>query len=240
MSKWEINLTCPKCGKRKRYENKRKGVYYCFVCASGGKLAEETMGSQELVSPDIPAEGMEPPPEHRKLTEFDLRYFTKRGISSRLLNLHENSIRSTEQGILFIFPTEDYWQERRWNAFRPPPWRFPRNSPRTTKDGITYHLRIVPSKQNCVVVEGVFDALKCASAGYNAAAVLSKKVHDNQAIELSRYYSSCILILDSDVSLADFNSAVNVLSQHMDVEGIILSEGDPADQSIETLKELIE
>lgn len=238
MSKWERQGYCPDCGKRKRYVNEKKGVYYCFVCCKGGRTSG-SMDLPKLVSPKGTGEGMEEPPENRALTDFDRSYFARRNISTSLLRTLKDSIRSTDTGLIFFFPTEDYWQERRWGAFRPPPWRFPKNAKRTTKDGVGFHIKINSDSKRVTVVEGIFDALRVSSLGYNSFAILSKKVHEAQAMELARGYDSCSLLLDSDVSLRDFNEAISVLAVHMDVEGIILTEGDPAEQTDEDLKELL-
>ena len=241
MSKWEKQGYCSDCGKRKRYVNEKKQVYYCFVCCRGGKLTTgtEPMVGLELDETKGPVESQEVPPSHRPLSDFDRNYYSKRGVSPRLIQLLGDGLHSTDTGLLFMFPTEDYWQERRWGAFRPPPWKFPKNAKRITKDGVGFHIKINSDSKRVTVVEGIFDALRVSSLGYNSFAILSKKVHEAQAMELARGYDSCSLLLDSDVSLRDFNEAISVLAVHMDVEGIILTEGDPAEQTDEDLKELL-
>lgn len=242
MASNETNLYCPDCGKRKRYENRQKKVYYCFVCGSGGRIRNGDKVSGSIIDPDKEPRNkiLSIPPERSRLTDFDRRYFKNRGVSDEVINHERERIWSTAHGILFEFPTENYWQERRWSAFRPPAWACPKESPRTSKDGVGYHLRVKEGADSVVVVEGIFDALRVTSVLVcNSFAILSKRVHDLQALELARYYNRCSFILDSDASIRDFNMGVSALAAHIDVDGILLTEGDPAEQTEEALRELL-
>ena len=134
----EIATDCPKCGKAKHcYVNTVKRVYHCFKCGASGRSSGSITGRDLLLPAKAVAEGLEEPPEtyhNRTMTRVDEEYVTNRleapqEIWEGLLP----PIVSTVRGLLFMFPSVPYWQERRWDAFAPPRWVNPKQAPKSKK-----------------------------------------------------------------------------------------------------------
>ncbi len=97
----------------------------------------------------------------------------------------------------------------------------------------------VKDERSCVIVEGVFDALRLP---YNAMAVLKDKISRRQVKLLSTCgFEEIILLLDSDRDEA--HAAVELtklrpLADH--VRSVRLPQGDPADYHEDTLMQILE
>ncbi len=232
---------CLACGHEKMHVNVAKGVYHCKRCGSGGQVQKLGMTPR----PGLPAFHIDEStshtglPEFGELTEFAQNYLIEgRGVGWWLLAALP--IFSTDRGILFVFSDWDYWQIRQWPNYGDPRWRDPLDAAAHAKDGVTYTLDI-NSSGRVVLVEGVGDALKVATAGYNSAALLSSQLHDAQAEALSQTYTRATLMLDADVPVGKFAKALDLAIRHFDeVEMAFMSHGDPGGQSVGALKRLLE
>lgn len=227
--------TCPSCGREKMYVNRAKAVYHCFRCGDSGKIQKLGITPAPTLPIFLVDESVSHTlcPEHHDLTGFSQEYLVRtRGVGWWLVS--GLPIFSTQRGILFLFPDWDYWQVRQWSAT--PKWLGPHGAPAGVRDGVTYNLNI-SSSDRVVLVEGVGDALKVATAGHNVAALLSNTLHDSQAEALSRMYARATVMLDADVPIGRVAQAMNLASEHFDaVDLVFLTSGDPGGLSIDDLK----
>lgn len=217
----EIILRCPHCGRRKLYANRVKRLFICFRCGSQGhvsKLGEQAPGVRladilHSMLPQISGSELQPPPEFDELRPFALEHLQGRGIGRHLIR--SLPIYSTRHGILFVFPDQGYWQERRWGPHTPPRWQGPADPPQRPATGVTYHVGVSrPQDRPVVLVEGVGDALKVATAGWPSAALLGKRLHDAQAAQLSELYEGATVMLDSDSAVIERMGAATVAMEH--------------------------
>lgn len=208
----ELQMDCPFCGKEKHlYFNAHKQVYHCFRCGSSGHASQlRAYGiavendHDVLLHRDVSyrvAEGLEDPPTYSTLSTSSVGYLTERGVHDSVLRLLRSKIYDTAKGLLFFYPTVDYWQERRWGAFSPPRWVNPSVAPSSPGTGVTYHLRTHFDSDRVVLVEGIMDALRVAPYA-NVAAMLSSKYHESQLLALyDEGYRSVTALPDNDVSV---------------------------------------
>ena len=175
-------------------------------------------------------------PNHNGLTRYAQNYLIQhRDIGWWLVS--GLPIYSSRGGILFVFPDWDYWQVRQWSA--QPRWVDPTDATAHARDGVTYNLSVNHSGR-VVLVEGIGDALKVATAGYNASALLSSTLHDAQAEALSRTYSRATVMLDADVPVGRVATAMNLASEHFEmVDLAFLTSGDPGNRDVQTLRTLL-
>ena len=210
MSK-EKRLDCPYCGKEGHlYLNLDKGVFYCFRCGARGRssalesqgIRVEKQSLNTLYQPGTishrVSEAMSDPPDYKHLSISCINYLTGRGVHDTILRTLRNKIYETDNGLLFFYPDEDYWQERRWKELGGPRWVNPSQAPRTPATGVVYHVRTHYDEDRIVLVEGIMDALRVAPFG-NAAALLSSNFHERQLFGLSLAYDNADILLDSDV-----------------------------------------
>jgi hypothetical protein len=163
-------------------------------------------------------------PEQFQLSSKSKDYILERGV--REWTLDTMPIHNTTKGILFEFPAFPYyWQERRWQQFRPPPWDAP-SGPAASK-GVVYEVQGDPNDNRCFLVEGVFDALVVGSYA-NAAATLSWRLHVEQLNYLAERYKKLVYMPDGSVSMANILGEYNKMPKGS--EFVCLPPGkDPAD-----------
>jgi hypothetical protein len=170
---------------------------------------------------------VEEPPPHERLSATAQAFFAERGVHPAIFNLIEETVYETDDGLLFFFPDEDYWQVRRWKHLGNPRWSNPKVSTRSPAKGVSYHLRCRFDSSIVVLVEGIFDVLRVAPFA-NVAATLSSNIHDTQALALyDRGYRSVIYMPDGDVSITKRIANNNLLGAHFD--RVIITEPNGAD-----------
>ena len=218
----EIQMDCPFCGKEKHlYYNPKKRVFICFHCGETGtkrSLSKSAtipiQSNSSTIKTSTPSHELRPP-SHHSLSPSTRSYLTQqRGIESKVLEVLP--ISETEKGILFEFPSFDYWQERRFKPFHPR-WWFPKDTAESVSRGVVYLADLHPESSRIVVVEGVLDALSIAPFE-NAAAVLSFRVHPNQVDYLSRRFDQALFIPDADVRAKDVLRGRFQLARKMETE----------------------
>lgn len=187
--------------------NTDTGIYYCFRCKDKGK--KKVRGRK--AKPNTESIGSPEPPESKGLS-FSGRAYTylvfERGVAHHVLM--QMPVRETQHGILFEFPGFTYWQERRWDLFRPPPWQ----NPPGDKDGVFYNVGLFPTHTSCVLVEGIVDALKVGEFT-NCVAILGKEFSDAQARRiLTAYPGGITVFLDSDTLIGERNAILRLLRAH--------------------------
>jgi hypothetical protein len=234
----EIPYECPNCSPRKTnkcFYNTGKGCWHCFRCnATGrvGRLGEpHTLGTMPRESPTLSV------PITHPLSSLGRRYLLDRGIARHLID--NLPIFSTDTGILFSFPEWGYWQERNWTTSGKPRWMGP-SSPRAS-EGVSY--RLAGPTRRLVLVEGVGDALKVASAGFSTAAMLSKRLHPAQAARLADSHEHATLLLDRDVQLSELLGTLNIAREFFSSVRIAKLPGytyqDPGEMPIPLLREVL-
>ena len=244
----EIPMNCPYCVTRGKtadrgghlYVNRSKRLYHCFRCGASGRVTAKMKlmdKSLEEICQQDPFFGLRRAaaselPAHDFLSDYAYRYLTEeREVGWHVIE--SMPIYSTDTGVLFVFP-DGGWQERRWRD--EPRWLFPKGF-----NGRCYVVEPAPDDNGVVFVEGIIDALKVATAGYNVAAVLSHSVSGTQAAALSQSYSEAQLMFDADVGTAELIKANGVLNEHFDyVELVPLVEGDPADMTVQQIKDKLQ
>lgn len=192
--------------------NKEKGVYYCFRCGEKGRTGNPSRQAR-LYGFEMSPKELEPVPESTLIVPGmrSYEYLEKRrGISPDVLM--SVPIRESDKGIVFLFPEEAYWQERRWSEYRPPAWKNASPAPRTTSNGVIYNVRSYPISDRVVVVEGIIDALAVAEFE-NAAAVLTNQVQDMQAQHLAQLYTKAVYMPDGDVPLKKIIKSKTILQE---------------------------
>ena len=215
----EKQLDCPFCGKEGHlYYNPSKRVFYCFRCGAKGTAStleragyRVLRGQPSILERDLSyrlVEGLEDPPDYVRLSESSRHYLLERGIHTTILKLLEKKIYDTDEGILFFFPDEEYWQVRRWQPFCPPRWKNPSIAPKSAGSGVTYHLRTHYESSRVCCVEGIGDALRVAPYA-NVAALLSSNPHESQLFSLlERGYNRITFLFDEDVEVSKRINAV--------------------------------
>ena len=232
---------CPSCGKKKRYNNELKGVFYCFYCGDGGRLEDRAAGHVLDRFSQPPPRPTEDAPENiQPLSKFSVDYLIEtRGIAAHLLA--RIPAYTVDTGIYFPFPGERYWQVRNWSSNAPPRWRMPAGLD-GARSGVAYHVPMPGRARTVVLVEGVLDALKVASGGFAAAAMLSKRVHEAQLARLSERYDNAVLMLDADVSTGTCIHTQVLAAEYFPGSVRIASCGgwaDPADVPVSRMQEVI-
>ena len=242
----EKRMDCPYCGKEGHlYLNLEKKVFYCFRCGARGR--EGSLKEHGIRVPSVTGLGPTPgtlsfrvteavsdPPEYQSLSTYSREYLTSRGIHETILRTLRNKIYDCDEGILFFFPDEDYWQVRRWEG--KPRWVNPTVAPRPPARGTTYHLRTHHGSGTVVLVEGIGDALRIGPFA-NCAALLSSNLHDAQLSRLAEEYSTCGILLDRDVSapkqIASLQKAGNYFNKALLMHCGATDPGDMTDEEIE-------
>ena len=230
--------TCPACGRDKMHVNTVKGVFHCKRCGESGRV--QKLGI--MPTPALPLFQVDESinhttrPDHNGLTTYAQNYLIQnRDIGWWLVS--GLPIYSSRGGILFVFPDWDYWQVRQWST--QPRWVDPTDATAHARDGVTYNLSVNHSGR-VVLVEGIGDALKVATAGYNASALLSSTLHDAQAEALSRTYSRATVMLDADVPVGRVARAMSLASEHFEtVDLAFLTNGDPGNRDVQTLRTIL-
>ena len=234
---------CPKCGRQgKRYENASKGVYYCFRCGDKGRLAQ----SQRVLDPEalypswnMAGKALSLPPNTVPMSYQAMEYISNRlGVPPEIWEGMTPRIDETEKGLLFTFPGEAYWQERRWEKWAPPRWVNPKEAPTSKKEGLMYYIKPEGSTI-AVVTEGIFDALKVRMArpDVTSACCLGWPPNGAQLWSLSWIHDKIIIIPDEDVDLKSQLSVAREL-QTMPVQSLILKIPHVQDPASTPLRDL--
>lgn len=251
MSKNEITLTCPFCDKpRHLYFNVKKRVFHCFKCGKSGTasmlermgMSLSNMGMVDIIG-DVCynlSDGVSVPPPHQAMSTQSEAYFAERGVHPAIYNMIEDKTYETDDGLVFFFPDEDYWQVRRWKHLGNPRWTNPTLAARTPAVGVVYHLRTTFDNSVVVLVEGVFDVLRVAPYA-NAAASLSSTIHDTQILGLlDRGYDAVIYMPDRDVPTTTRAKNISRLGAHLIVMVGPYDSDDPGSATDEELKYAIQ
>ena len=197
---------CPFCGKENHlYINHTKKLWHCHRCKeSGGPYSKSDKnyksviahtGTPRTTTPTHTPSKTPLKPPHWPLKPFSLDYLTlTRGLNKH--TVESLPIFSTEKGILFDFPQEDYWQERRWKSFSPPRWK---NPPGRKAPCYRVERHFLPT---VFLVEGILDAIAVGTY-VPSAAICGSKITEQQAHSLANDYENAIILLDSTPDITD-------------------------------------
>ncbi len=232
----EIPYPCPSCPPYKSpkcFLNSRKKCFHCYRCNASGRAGVSLDVRGEVGVRESTTSAL---PNFSPLSEFATEYLLGRGISLHLIE--HLPIWTTDSGILFEFPEFGYWQERNWSTTGKPRWLGP-SSPKAS-EGVTYRLA-GPQAGEVVLVEGVGDALKVASAGFTTAALLSKRLYASQAARLAQRYRKAVLLLDRDVSPASWLTAAAVAREFFQSLRLVRvhRHADPGEMSLDAIQEVL-
>ena len=246
----EKRMDCPYCGKEGHlYLNLDKGVFYCFRCGARGRegalkdqgIQVDKRSINSLKQPGTLSfkmtEAVSTPPEYGVLSTYSRSYLKGRGVHDTILRVLRRKIYDTQEGILFFYPDEDYWQLRRWSGT--PRWVNPTTAPRSASGGVVYHLQTHYGSGAVVVVEGIGDALRVAPFA-NVAAVLSSNRHDAHLARLSERYDRVGILLDRDVPAPKLMASLNKAGAYFKkAELLYCPAADPGEMTDEEIEEAV-
>jgi len=231
---------CPFCGNMKNnfQVNVDKGVYHCWVCDAKGPISKlnillprvfrgdnvstHTFTPQKsLVLKDcvdvIGTEGE----EYLKNRGFSLEDILCWGIRFSLLNR-------------LVFPWYDdedrllYYVEK---DIKTGSWNYPEG---VSKKDILW-VRFRNQSNDILIVEGIFDAMRVYSYGYNVLILLGTNVFDRDVDFIRKKNLNPILFLDSDCKIEVYKRIKKRLG---DFECMKIEEGDPDELSKKEVDEL--
>lgn len=121
-------------------------------------------------------------------------------------------IKSTDLGILFLFPKVDYWQERRWIEHRDihAKWKCPDSRVLPTEPYIAIHF---DKGTVLFLVEGIFDALTIYNLGFNSLAYLTHTPRATQLLPHRLKFKTAVQIPDGEVPFSERKKGLEIIRQ---------------------------
>lgn len=212
----EIHI-CPSCGKPKLHINKRKKVWYCFYEGTGGILPPVVAPSTEFKAP-ILEEAQEDislpePCESLRaargiMAQIYEEYLQERGLADWQIIGHGRITTDPKYwGRVILASPNGYWVARKVVGDGPPYMNPPGKK-------LPWIARVRGESPNLgVVLEGVFDALAVARAGFKAYALLGNEVYPEAQRILLRSESRVIILLDSHTFSESWEAFMRLGSQ---------------------------
>jgi len=241
--------TCPVCGNNTwhLYVDPTTGRWMCFAGehGAGGQVQVEPSAAHLRALLERPAPVKWPEidlPEYNKLSSAAINYICERGFEYGVLE-SKYGIRQT--GLRLLIPYFDkigrliYWNKRKFAE------GYDQFHEKTYVAAPGRHPLYVPFYGGApfVIVEGCFDAIRCAEAGCYAVALGGKSLPKylmQDLLRLSEPFECVYIMLDGDAMSASLKLR-NQLSPYKRSIVVVLPDGtDPADHSEQQIQALLE
>lgn len=233
----EIRFNCPYCqdDKYHLYVNTKKNVYHCFKCGLAGKTNIAGSNMQEIHLLNRPHSNptysaLKLPPAYKDfLTPTAMKFLLKRGVYDQDVKRHLIYCASPHSKYFgrLIFPYNPlanhctYFVARAYTSLLYPKYLNPAGS----KDVVFFGPGLPDDNHpqywnydEVVLVEGVFDMIKCNRHG-PAGAILGKELKPSQARIIAATFRKVYVLMDQDTRMSFTSLKIkDLLKAHCEVE----------------------